>query len=477
MTSSKPRAVPAARRAKRDALRALHPARGAQLVRVVGARRRLAASRHGRAGAPRRGRARRRSPPSCTRSSCARRASRATRTATATAWSRSKASSRASPRRRRRRSARCVAARSASSSTRCSRRWRSALAATATALARQVRAQRARGAARAASPRVAERGARRAAAERAPHRPARPSRRPRRWSPTAPAEALAARGARLVADAAIARGGCRVESDIGLVDATHRRRAGAAPPRRSAATLPLAGRRADADRHAVHRRAHATTRDGDADDRRRTRARAAGAASWHRYLADLQAFAAEPLPLETQGLLVRVTGLVLEAAGIRVPVGSVCEVRQRRPGRRCSPRSSASRRPRLPDADRRRARPVQRRARRAAPGAGGADAARRARAIRGGAATTATLHLPVGDGLLGRVVDSHGQPIDRQGPLAHVHNEPLIAPADQRDGPRPGAHAARHRRARDQRACSPSAAASASACSPAPASARACCSA
>jgi flagellar assembly protein FliH len=34
------------------------------------------------------------------------------------------------------------------------------------------------------------------------------------------AEAIAARGARLVADATIGRGGCRVESDIGLVDAT-----------------------------------------------------------------------------------------------------------------------------------------------------------------------------------------------------------------------------------------------------------------
>ena len=40
----------------------------------------------------------------------------------------------------------------------------------------------------------------------------------------------------------------------------------------------------------------------------------------------MQSFAAEPLPLETQGPLVRVTGLVLEAAGMRVPVGSVCEV-------------------------------------------------------------------------------------------------------------------------------------------------------
>jgi flagellar assembly protein FliH len=34
------------------------------------------------------------------------------------------------------------------------------------------------------------------------------------------AEALGARGARLVADPSIARGGCLVESDIGVVDAS-----------------------------------------------------------------------------------------------------------------------------------------------------------------------------------------------------------------------------------------------------------------
>jgi len=36
-----------------------------------------------------------------------------------------------------------------------------------------------------------------------------------------------------------------------------------------------------------------------------------------------------------------------------------------------------------------------------------------------------TLHLPVGDGLLGRVVDPHGHPMDRRGPIDHVHTEPL----------------------------------------------------
>ena len=49
-------------------------------------------------------------------------------------------------------------------------------------------------------------------------------------------------------------------------------------------------------------------------------------ARWQRYLADLRSFAASPVALEAHGTLVRVAGLVLEAAGIRVPVGSVCEV-------------------------------------------------------------------------------------------------------------------------------------------------------
>ena len=35
------------------------------------------------------------------------------------------------------------------------------------------------------------------------------------------------------------------------------------------------------------------------------------------------------------------------------------------------------------------------------------------------------LHLPMGPGLLGRVVDSHGRPIDRLGPLTDVHDEPM----------------------------------------------------
>jgi flagellum-specific ATP synthase len=37
-----------------------------------------------------------------------------------------------------------------------------------------------------------------------------------------------------------------------------------------------------------------------------------------------------------------------------------------------------------------------------------------------------TRHLPIGDGLLGRVVSAHGEPLDRSGPLVEVRSEPLI---------------------------------------------------
>ena len=48
--------------------------------------------------------------------------------------------------------------------------------------------------------------------------------------------------------------------------------------------------------------------------------------SWNRYLSDLDRCAATPTPLESQGKLVRVAGLVLEAAGLHLPVGAVCEI-------------------------------------------------------------------------------------------------------------------------------------------------------
>ena len=151
----------------------------------------------------------------------------------------------------------------------------------------------------------------------------------------------------------------------------------------------------------------------------------ATAEKWHRYLADLENFSAENVPLETQGLLVRVAGLVLEAAGIRVPVGSVCEVRM--PGQPPVLAEvvgfSGDRAYLMPTGDvhglASGARVVPRQAPVAPMKLGATQHPWRRSEDR-------TLHLPVGDGLLGRVVDSTGQPMDRLGPLGSVHNEPLI---------------------------------------------------
>ena len=263
---------------------------------------------------------RRRSPaPSRSPSSCARRASRATRTATATAWSRSKASSRASPRRRPRRSARC-----------CSRigdaARRAAAGDGARARASRRRSWRARSCAAncSAQPELVAHGRaggrRHAAAERAPHHACACTPTTCRWSPQGAAEVLAARGARLLADAGDRARRLLVESDIGAD--RRQRRDPLAPRRRVArlrrgagtATTPAATEASPAHEDSAMTGAPPATRPPTTP-------------KWQRYLGDLRASRPTRCRSRRRALLVRVTGLVLEAAGIRVPVGSVCEVR------------------------------------------------------------------------------------------------------------------------------------------------------
>ncbi|HSI57244.1 MAG TPA: flagellar protein export ATPase FliI [Ideonella sp.] len=146
---------------------------------------------------------------------------------------------------------------------------------------------------------------------------------------------------------------------------------------------------------------------------------------WNRFLGDLRNYARLPQPLEMQGSLVRVTGLVLEAAGVRAPVGAVCavggpgdvpvtaevvgfngdraylmptgEVQGLANGARVVPLPV----PQIP------------------PRFGAENHPWRRTEDRG-------LHLPMGAGLLGRVVDAHGAPMDRGGPLQRVLNEPML---------------------------------------------------
>ena len=80
----------------------------------------------------------------------------------------------------------------------------------------------------------------------------------------------------------------------------------------------------------------------------------------------------------------------------------------------------------------------------------------------------------VGPALLGRVIDALGQPLDGLGPIATAETLAARRPARQPARSRPGHRNVRHRRARDQRSCSPPASASGSRSSPAPASANRC---
>jgi len=146
---------------------------------------------------------------------------------------------------------------------------------------------------------------------------------------------------------------------------------------------------------------------------------------WDRFLQDMQHYAELPQALEVQGSLVRVTGLVLEATGVRAPLGAVCSVDTPGEGSLTAEvvgfngdraylmptgelhgLSSGARVTPLPVPQ-------------IPPRFGIENHPWRRNEDRG-------LHLPMGDGLLGRVVDSHGAPMDRRGAIADVHKEPMV---------------------------------------------------
>ncbi|WP_229722891.1 flagellar protein export ATPase FliI [Xylophilus rhododendri] len=136
---------------------------------------------------------------------------------------------------------------------------------------------------------------------------------------------------------------------------------------------------------------------------------------------------AEPVSLPSSGTLTKLTGLVLEASGLKVPVGAQCYIRQgTQPqvlaevvgfsgekaflmpaGDIYGLSSGATVTPTSVEP------PMLRWGRETPP------------TPRPGQAGASVLRLPLGDGLLGRVVDSCGEPLDRQGPLENVTAQPL----------------------------------------------------
>ena len=144
--------------------------------------------------------------------------------------------------------------------------------------------------------------------------------------------------------------------------------------------------------------------------------------NWQAFMAAAQARVQAPLPLQTSGTLTRLTGLVLEASGIRVPVGSQCLVQM--PG--TAPvlaevvGFSGDKAFLMPAGDTQGlssgARVVPAPPYVPPPRLGEADAALQRASV---------LRLPMGQGLLGRVVDAQGQPLDHGGALQAVVAEPL----------------------------------------------------
>ncbi len=140
-------------------------------------------------------------------------------------------------------------------------------------------------------------------------------------------------------------------------------------------------------------------------------------ALWRDFLGDGRRLVESCNPMEVSGRLTRINGLVMEAAGIKLPLGSGCrilvpgggaveaevvgfngdklymmptdDVFGLAPGARVLPMEVGV--PRLVPG------------KRIGPRRRAADRAK---------------HLPVGDALLGRVVDGAGRPLDGQGPLA-----------------------------------------------------------
>ena len=150
-------------------------------------------------------------------------------------------------------------------------------------------------------------------------------------------------------------------------------------------------------------------------------------ARWQRFLAAMQQQAGTIEPLEAEGRLARVAGLVLEAAGVRVPVGSICEVRAegQAPVMAEVVGFSGDRAFLMPTGPvhglASGARVVPQPPPLSAPRFGATGTAARRPQARG-------VMLPMGDGLLGRVVDAHGEPLDRAGPLDNVVHDSLSRP-------------------------------------------------
>lgn len=148
------------------------------------------------------------------------------------------------------------------------------------------------------------------------------------------------------------------------------------------------------------------------------------ALKWPNFLADAQKRVQVGTTLEVRGTLTRLAGLVLEAVGIHVPVGSQCWVRMKAQAPVLTEvvGFSGDRAFLMPAGD----------VHGLSSGASVEPAPAYVVPPRLGerrqtdrVSGQGVLRLPLGDGLLGRVLDAHGVPMDYKGPILNVASVPL----------------------------------------------------
>ena len=148
--------------------------------------------------------------------------------------------------------------------------------------------------------------------------------------------------------------------------------------------------------------------------------------AWCNFLDDHRRRVADSVPFAVAGRLTRVNGLVMEAAGLRLPLGSACRIVLPNNGEVeaevvgfngdrlfIMPTNDVT--GLMPGA---RVQPVEARA--PAPVLGGPRIPFRR-------VSDHAKHMPVGDCLLGRVVDSNGRPLDGLGPLGQTDSRSLAS--------------------------------------------------
>ena len=138
-------------------------------------------------------------------------------------------------------------------------------------------------------------------------------------------------------------------------------------------------------------------------------------AAWQSVLSEARVAVGLAVPVRTYGRLTRAVGLVLEAVGLRLPVGSDCLI-ELPPG---YPDKTAEAEVVGFSGDRILLMPLS--------AIDGLLPGARVYAPEsvGGSAGPRTKRLPVGDGMLGRVVDASGRPLDGLGPLDVDQEVPL----------------------------------------------------